>query len=44
MQAGSVVVSNIPTYSIVVGHPAKVYKKRDEEHYFQLKAKKNFVL
>jgi acetyltransferase-like isoleucine patch superfamily enzyme len=38
-QIGSVVVSNIPTLAIAGGHPAKVYKYRDKNHYFLLKEK-----
>lgn len=37
IQAGSVVVSNIPNYAIAGGHPAKVFKYRDKEHYDSLK-------
>jgi serine acetyltransferase len=37
IQAGSVVVSNIPKYAIAGGHPAKVFKSRDAEHYERLK-------
>lgn len=33
IQAGSVVVNNIPKYCIAGGHPAKVFSKRDEMHY-----------
>lgn len=42
IQAGSVVVSNIEPCSIAGGHQAKVFKKRNEEHYFQLKAEQKF--
>ena len=42
IQAGSVVVTNIPKYSIAGGHPAKVFKKRDIEHYQELKKEKKF--
>lgn len=42
IQAGSVVVSNIPACCIAGGHPAKVFKKRDEEHYKQLKCANKF--
>lgn len=38
IQAGSVVVKNVPKYAIVGGHPAKVFKYRDKEHYERLKA------
>lgn len=37
VQAGSVVVSDIPPLSIAGGHPAVVFSKRDSEHYFNLK-------
>lgn len=33
IQAGSVVVGNIPALSIAGGHPAKVFSKRNKEHY-----------
>lgn len=36
IQAGSVVVSNIPEMGIAGGHPAKVFKYRDQEHYDNL--------
>jgi len=42
IQAGSVVVSDIPKYSIAGGHPAKIFKTRDIEHYERLKEQKNF--
>lgn len=42
IQAGSVVVSNIPKYAIAGGHPAKVFKFRDIEHYKKLKSEKKF--
>jgi acetyltransferase-like isoleucine patch superfamily enzyme len=38
IQAGSVVVSDIPDCAIAGGHPAKVFKYRDREHYGRLKA------
>lgn len=37
IQAGSTVVSDIPACAIAGGHPAKVFKYRDKEHYFKLK-------
>jgi len=37
IQAGSVVVSNIPKYAIAGGHPAKVFRYRNIEHYNYLK-------
>lgn len=42
IQAGSCVVNDIPPLSIAGGHPAKVFNKRDEEHYYRLKAEKKF--
>jgi len=42
IQAGSVVVTDIPKYSIAGGHPAKVFKQRDIDHYEKLKALKQF--
>ncbi|MGO3708359.1 MAG: acyltransferase [Mesonia hippocampi] len=42
IQAGSVVVSNIPKYAIAGGHPARVFKQRDENHYEKLKMEKKF--
>jgi len=39
IQAGSVVVNDIPKYGIAGGHPAKVFKFRDKEHYEKLKEK-----
>ena len=38
IQAGSVVVKDIPKYGIAGGAPAKVFKYRDIEHYEKLKA------
>ena len=42
VQAGSVVVNDIPKYGIAGGHPAKVFKFRDKEHYEKLKEKRYF--
>lgn len=42
VQAGSVVVKDIPSYAIAGGHPAKVFKYRDIEHYIKLKEKRCF--
>ena len=42
IQAGSVVVSDIPACSIAGGHPAKVFKMRNEQHYYELKSENNF--
>jgi chloramphenicol O-acetyltransferase type B len=37
IQAGSVVTSDIPKFGVAGGHPAKVFKYRDIEHYIALK-------
>lgn len=42
IQAGSVVVNDIPSCAIAGGHPAKVFKYRDKEHYYKLKKEKKF--
>lgn len=42
IQAGSVVVSDIPKYAIAGGHPAKVFKYRDIDHYEKLKKEGKF--
>ena len=42
IQAGSVVVSDIPKCAIAGGHPAKVFSQRDVVHYEQLKREKKF--
>lgn len=42
IQAGSVVVRDIPAYAIAGGHPAKVFKQRDVEHYMKLKEQRAF--
>ena len=42
IQAGSVVVSNIPALGIAGGHPAKVFKFRDKVHYEKIKKEKRF--
>ena len=42
IQAGSVVVNSIPKYAIAGGHPAKVFKYRNIEHYESLKKQKKF--
>jgi len=42
IQAGSVVVNDIPQYGIAGGSPAKVFKYRDSEHYEKLKSEKLF--
>lgn len=38
IQAGSVVTKDIPKFAIAGGHPAKIFKKRDSEHYEKLKS------
>ncbi|MFC5401733.1 acyltransferase [Cohnella soli] len=43
IQAGSVVVSDVPKYAIFGGHPARYFKSRDIEHYETLKAQKKFL-
>ena len=43
IQAGSVVVSDIPPLAIAGGHPAKVFKYRDKEHFETLKAQGKFL-
>ena len=42
IQAGSCITSNIPSYAIAGGHPAKVFKYRDIEHYNRLKKEGSF--
>ncbi|MGO4911497.1 acyltransferase [Leeuwenhoekiella sp. W20_SRS_FM14] len=42
VQAGSVVVKNIPDYCIAGGHPAEVFSKRDVSHYIDLKNNQKF--
>lgn len=42
IQIGSVVVSDIPSLAIAGGHPAKVYKFRDKDHYDRLKSEAKF--
>ena len=42
IQAGSVVVNNIPKYQIAGGHPCRVFGQRDIEHYKKLKEKGAF--
>ena len=42
IQAGSVVVKDIPKYAIAGGHPAKVFSSRDVEHYEKLKKEGKF--
>lgn len=42
IQAGAVVVNDIPPYAIAGGNPAKVFKYRDKEHFLELKKKELF--
>lgn len=42
IQAGSTVVSDIPDMAIAGGHPARVFKYRDVEHYNKLKYEGSF--
>lgn len=42
IQAGSVVVKDIPPFSIAGGAPARVFKYRDIDHYNNLKKKAAF--
>lgn len=43
LQAGSVVVNNIPAYGIAGGNPAKVFKYRNIDHYLDLKKSKKIL-
>lgn len=43
IQAGSTVVNEIPKCAIAGGHPAKVFKYRDFEHYEKLKKEGKFI-
>ena len=42
IQAGSTVVKDIEKYGIAGGHPAKVFKYRDIDHYEKLKKEGKF--
>ena len=42
IQAGSVVVKDVEKYAIAGGHPAKVFKHRDIDHYEELKQEEKF--
>jgi len=42
IQAGSVVVKDIPKYAIAGGSPATVFSQRDSEHYQLLKKEERF--
>lgn len=43
IQAGSVVVKDVPKYAIVGGCPAKVFKSRNAERYEKLKSENKFL-
>jgi acetyltransferase-like isoleucine patch superfamily enzyme len=42
IQAGAVVVSDIPALGIAGGNPARVFKERDSGHYWRLKEQGRF--
>ncbi len=42
IQAGSVVLKDIPKYGIAGGHPARAFKQRDIAHYERLKSEDRF--
>lgn len=42
IQAGAVVVKDIPPCAIAGGNPATVFKYRDKEHYYSLKSQGKF--
>ena len=42
IQAGSVVVDHVPKGAVAGGHPAKMFKMRDMDHYEALKAQGRF--
>ena len=44
IQAGSVVCNDISPCAIAGGHPAKMFKERNKEHYYKLKAEGEFVV
>lgn len=43
IQAGSTVADDIPKGAIAGGHPAKVFSKRDMDHYEKHKSSENFL-
>lgn len=43
IQAGSVVVGDIPPLAVAGGNPAKVFKYRDKQHYENLKSQGRFL-
>jgi len=42
IQAGSVIVKDVPPLAIVGGHPGVIFKYRDEKHYYKLKSEGKF--
>ena len=42
IQAGTVVVKDVPPLAIVGGHPGQDFKFRNKEHYYRLKSEKKF--
>lgn len=42
IQAGSVVIKDIEPCGMAGGHPAKIFKYRDKDHYYKLKKEKKF--
>lgn len=42
VQAGAVVISDIPDLAIVGGNPAKIFKYRNSDHYYKLKEQNKF--
>jgi chloramphenicol O-acetyltransferase type B len=44
IQAGSVVINDIPDLGIAGGNPAKVFKSRDPNHYYTLVSQSSFLL
>lgn len=42
IQAGAVVIKDVPAFAIVGGNPAQVFKTRNIEHYNELKSKQMF--
>lgn len=43
IQAGAVVVRDVPPYAIAGGNPAAVFKYRDKEHFLKLKEEEKFL-